>query len=157
MGALANILAFPPIAVLIVVGGFESSIHFSQVPIFIVGVLAGPMYGLITGGIGGLFMGVYHPRIPFIIVGLAILGLANGIFAKKLRPSVAGILAWCVQAPYVFITDYIWFYFFIHVKAEAILGILTPIMIKLTLEAVISAFLADALVYYIKKAGLAYK
>ncbi len=149
MGALANILILP-----IAVGSFESSIHFSQVPIFIVGVLAGPIYGLITGGIGGLFMGVYLPGIPFIIIGLAILGLANGLFARRLRPFVAGILAWCVQAPYVVITDFIWFHFFIDVKAEAIAAILTPIMIKLTVEAVISAFLADVLIYYIKKAGL---
>lgn len=154
MGALANTLAFPPIAVPITIGTFESSIHFSQIPIFICGVLAGPMYGLVAGVIGGLFMGTIRPGIPFIIVGLAILGLANGLFAKKVRPIFSGILAWCVQAPYVVITDYVWFTLFLERTPAATWTILTTIMIKLTIEAVISAALVGILIRYIKKTGI---
>lgn len=154
MGALANILAFPPIAIPIAVGGFESSIHFSQIPIFLGGVLAGPLYGMIVGAIGGLFMGAVRPGIPFIFAGLAILGWANGVFAKKLKPSLSGILAWCVQAPYVVITDYVWFTLFMEKNPAATWTILTTIMIKLTIEAIISAVLADILVHYIRKAGI---
>lgn len=154
MGALANTLAFPPIAVPITIGTFESSIHFSQIPIFICGALAGPMYGLVAGVIGGLFMGTIHPGIPFIIVGLAILGLANGLFAKKVRPIFSGILAWCVQAPYVVITDYVWFTLFLERTPAATWTILTTIMIKLTIEAVISAALVGILIRYIKKTGI---
>lgn len=154
MGALANTLAFPPIAVPITIGTFESSIHFSQIPIFICGALAGPMYGLIAGVIGGLFMGTIRPGIPFIIVGLAILGLANGLFAKKVRPIFSGILAWCVQAPYVVMTDYVWFTLFLERTPAATWTILTTIMIKLTIEAVISAVLVGILIRYIKKTGI---
>ena len=154
MGALANTLAFPPIAVPITIGTFESSIHFSQIPIFICGVLAGPMYGLVAGVIGGLFMGTIRPGIPFIIVGLAILGLANGLFVKKVRPIFSGILAWCVQAPYVLITDYVWFTLFLERTPAATWTILTTIMIKLTIEAVISAALVGILIRYIKKTGI---
>jgi len=154
MGALANTLAFPPIAVPITIGTFESSIHFSQIPIFICGVLAGPMYGLVAGVIGGLFMGTIRPGIPFIIVGLAILGLANGLFAKKVRPIFSGILAWCVQAPFVVITDYVWFTLFLERTPVATWTILTTIMIKLTIEAVISAVLVGFLIRYIKKTGI---
>jgi uncharacterized membrane protein len=157
MGALANVLAFPPIAIPIAIGGFQSYVHFSQIPIFISGVLAGPTGGLIAGAIGGLFMGVYSPGIPFIIVGLAILGLANGLFAKKLRPAFSGILAWCVQAPYVVVTDYAWFTLFLERTPAATWTILTTIMIKLTIEAVISVILADVLVHYVKKAGFVTK
>ncbi len=153
MGALANILAFPPIAVPISIGGFESPIHFSQIPIFICGVLAGPTYGLITGAVGGLFMGTYLPGIPFVILGLAILGLANGLFAKKLRPLFAGIIAWFVQAPYIVVTDYVWFTLFLGRTPAVAWTILTTIMIKLTIEAVISAILADVLIHYVKKVG----
>lgn len=154
MGALANILAFPPIAIPIVIGSFESSIHFSQIPIFICGVLAGPTYGLIAGAIGGLFMGTIRPGIPFVILGLAILGLANGFFAKKLRPAFSGILAWCVQAPYVLVTDYVWFTLFLERTPAVTWTILTTIIIKLTIEAVISAVLVDILIRYVKKAGM---
>ncbi|UCE95647.1 MAG: ECF transporter S component [Candidatus Bathyarchaeota archaeon] len=157
LGALANILAFPPIAIPLSVGSFESSIHFSQVPIFICGALAGPFYGMIAGTIGGLFMATYLPGIPFIFIGLAILGLANGFFTKKLRPGLSGIMAWCVQAPYVVVTDYIWFTMFLNRTTTATWIILSTIMIKLTIEAVISAVLADILVNYIKKAGFVSK
>ena len=156
MGALANILAFPPIAVHIVVGGFDSSIHFSQLAIFVCGVLAGPFYGLIAGAIGSLFMAVYLPGIPFVIVGLAILGLANGLFAKKLRPLFAGVLAWCVQAPYVVITDYVWFTLFLARMPAATWTILATIMTKLTIEAVTSATLVDVIIRYVKRTGLVF-
>jgi hypothetical protein len=157
MGALANVLAFPPIAISITVGGFHSSIHFSQIPIFVAGILAGPTSGVIAGAVGGLFMGVYLPSIPFIIPGLAILGLANGIFVKKMRPFISGILAWCVQAPYVLATDFIWFTLFLEKTPTATWTILTTIMIKLTIEAIISATLADVLAHYLKKAGFSAK
>lgn len=153
MGALANVLAFPPIAVPIVVGSFESSIHFSQIPIFLAGILAGPRYGLIAGAIGGLFMGAVQPGIPFIFVGLAILGWANGVFAKRLRPFLSGILAWCVQAPYVIFTDYLWFTFFMERTPAAAWAILTTIIIKLTIEAGIGAVVVDILANSLRKAG----
>lgn len=156
MGALANILAVAPIAIPISVGSFESSIHFSQIPIFICGILAGPAYGLVAGAIGGLFMGTIRPGIPFVIAGLAILGWANGMFAKKLRPSFSGVLAWCVQAPYVLATDYVWFTLFVGNAPAVTWGILSTIMIKLTIEAVMSAVLADLLVQGLKKAGMAH-
>jgi uncharacterized membrane protein len=93
MGALANILAFQPIAIHIVMGGFDSSIHLSQLAIFVCSALAGPLYGLMAGAIGSLFMGVYLLGIPLVIGGLAIIGLANGLFAQKLTPLFAGVLA----------------------------------------------------------------
>jgi len=152
MAALANILSIPPIAIPLAVGGFESAIHFSQPPIFICGILAGPMPGLMTGAIGGLYMS--YTKIPFIIGGLAILGYAAGFFAKKLIPSLSGILAWCVQAPYVVVTDYVWFNLFLEKTQAATWAILTTIMIKLTIEAVICSVLAEIFVRYIKRAGI---
>ena len=149
MAALTNVLSVPPISIPIVLGPFESSIHFSQLPIFISGILAGPAAGLVTGFVGGLYMS--FTRIPFIFGGLAILGYSAGFFAKKFNPLFSGILAWCVQAPYVLVTDYVWFTFFIQRPQTVVWTILTPIMIKLTIEAVICAFLAQIVVRYIKK------
>ncbi|MCW3981848.1 MAG: ECF transporter S component [Candidatus Bathyarchaeota archaeon] len=154
MGALANVLAFPPLAVPVHMGGFDSKLHFSQIAIFVSGSLSGSSYGAIAGAIGGLFMGLGLPGIPFIIVGLAILGFTNGFFATKFRPVVAGILAWCVQAPYVVMTDYVWFTQFLSRTPAAAWAILTPIIIKLTIEAAVSAVLVDILIQYVKKAGL---
>lgn len=94
--------------------------------------------------------------IPFIIGGLAILGYASGLFAKKVRPVFSGILAWCVQAPYVVITDYIWFTLFLQKPQTAAWIIITPIMIKLTIEAVVGSVLADGLIHLIKKIGISF-
>jgi len=154
MAALANILSVPPIAIPATVGTFETSIHFSQLPIFISGILAGPAAGLIAGAVGGLYMSFM--KIPFIIGGLAILGYTSGLFAKKLRPFFSGILAWCVQAPYVVITDYVWFTLFLQKPQTAAWIIITPIMIKLTIEAIVCSVLAEILIHFIKKAGISF-
>lgn len=157
MAALAYILSVPPVAIPISLGAFQSSIHFTQLPIFIAGILAGPAAGFMTGAIGGVNMSfVFGPRIPFIIGGLAILGCAAGLFAKKLRPLFAGILAWLAQAPYVAITDYAWFTLFSPAKKtpEAAWAFVASIMVILTIEAVISSALAEVIIVYLKKARI---
>jgi hypothetical protein len=93
-------------------------------------------------------------RIPFVVGGIAILGGSAGLFAKKFRPAIAGSLAWLVQAPYVLVTDYVWFTLFSGTSSAVALGLLLPIMISLTLEAVVCALLADIIVHYLKRAGI---
>ncbi len=154
MAALANLLSVPPIAIPVTVGPFETAIHFLQLPILISGILAGPSAGLIAGAVGGLYMSLM--MIPFIIGGLAILGYASGLFAKKLRPFFSGILAWCVQAPYVVITDYIWFTLFQLKPQTVVWGIVVPIMIKLTIEVVVCSVLAEILIHFIKRARISF-
>jgi uncharacterized membrane protein len=150
MAALAIVLSFPPIAVPITP---EITIHFSQLPIFIAGILTGPAGGLMTGAIGGLYMGL--TKIPFIIGGLAILGLTTGFFGKRVRPFYAGLLAWLVQAPYVVVTDYVWFAILLERTSQAAWAFVTPIMIVLTIEAVISSALAEVTVRYLKRTSIA--
>lgn len=154
MAALSNILSVEPFAIPIAAGPFSSKIHFTQLPIFISGILGGPWAGLLTGAVGGLYMGL--TMIPFVIGGLALLGVSAGLFAKKLRPLFSGILAWCVQAPYVFVTDYVWFTSFLSMPSPAALTALSVILTKLTVEAVISSALAEILIHYIKRAGFAF-
>ncbi len=149
MAAVAYILSYPPFAIPLSIGTFESAIHFSQLPIFLSGILAGPMLGSMTGAIGGIYMAA--TKIPFIIVGLAILGYASGKLAKRTRPLFAGILAWCIQAPYVFVTDYIWFVSFLQIPHNVAIGIVGTILIKLTIEALVSSFLIQAIVVYLER------
>jgi uncharacterized membrane protein len=152
MAALANILSTPPLAIPIFFGPFESAIHFSQLLIFISGILAGPAAGLLTGFVGGLYMS--FTKIPFIVIGLAILGYSAAFFSKKFNPFFSGVLAWCIQAPYVLVTDYIWFAFFLQNPNRVVWVILFPIMIKLSVEAVICAFLAHLIIRYLKRLGI---
>ena len=154
MAALSSILSIEPFAIPIIIGPFSSEIHFSQIPIFISGILAGPWAGLLTGAIGGLYMSIV--RIPLIFGGLAILGLAAGFFAKrlKLRPLFAVILAWCVQAPYVFMTDYIWFVYFTPMPSSVALTTIITILVKLTVESFIAAVLVAIIIPYIKRLGI---
>jgi len=95
--------------------------------------------------------------IPFIVGGLALLGVSAGLFARRFRPLFSGILAWCVQAPYVFITDYVWFTSFRFMPPSVALATVSTILIKLTVEAVIASVLVEILIPYIKRAGLTFK
>jgi len=152
MAALANVLSVPPLAVPIAFSGFESSIHFFQLAIFLAGILAGPWAGLVAGVVGSLYMSA--TKIPFIVGGITILGGSAGLFAKKVRPVFAGVLAWLVQAPYTLMTDYVWFTMFTGKSSAITWTIITPIMITLTLEAIICAILADIIIHYVKRAGI---
>ncbi len=155
MAALSTILSLPPLVIPVTIGTFPSEIHFTQIPILISGILAGPWAGLLTGAIGGLYMS-FSVEIPFIIGGLALLGAAAGFFSKKLklRPLFAGILAWVIQAPYVFVTDYIWFIISRGMPAPVALTTVTTILVKLTIESLIASVLTAIIVPYINRPEL---
>jgi hypothetical protein len=93
-------------------------------------------------------------KIPFVISGIVLLGFSVGLFAKKVRPVFAGLLAWLVQAPYVLVTDYVWFTLFVGTSPAAAWALLAPITINLTLQAIICAVLAEIIVHYVKRAGI---
>jgi uncharacterized membrane protein len=154
MAALANVMSLPPIAVPIPLGAFTSSIHFFQLAIYLTAILAGPWAGLLSGAIGGLYMGV--TKIPFIVGGIALLGASAGLFSKRFRPVTASLLAFLVQIPYVFVTDYVWFTYFVGSPPAVALNILAPIVVTLALEAVVCAVLAGVIVHYLKKTGIAF-
>jgi len=151
MAALANMLSVPPIAVTVAPGVI---VHFTQLPIFIGGILAGPVGGLMTGAVGGLYMSLVVARIPFIIGGLAILGLASGFFSRRFPPLFSGVLAWLVQAPYVAVTDYVWFTLFLRKTPNDAWIAVIPMMALLTVEAVISSALAEVIVHALRKARI---
>ena len=152
MAALANILSVPPIAFPIAPG---ITVHFTQLPILVAGVLLGPLGGLVTGAVGALYMGLVVARIPFILGGLAILGCAAGFFSRKVRPFFAGVLAWVVQAPYVAVTDYVWFNMFLERTPTQAWAIIIPIMVTLTTEALIRSALAEVIVRYLHRTRIA--
>jgi thiamine transporter ThiT len=152
MAALSNVLSFPPLAIPLQLGGFASSVHFFQFAIFLCGILAGPWAGLVCGAIGGLYMSA--TKIPFVVGGIAILGVSVGFFGKRVRPVTAGLLAWLVQAPYVAVTDYIWFTMFLGKSWAGTWALVLPIMINLTLQAIVCAILADIVIGYVKHAGM---
>lgn len=158
MAALTNILSMELFVIPITIGPFISRIHFTQLPIFLSGCIAGPLAGFLTGAIGGLYMSI-AVNIPFIVGGLSLLGFSTGFIAKrlKLRPFFSSILAWSIQFVYVFITDYIWFASFQLMPQSVALGVVTTILIKLTVEAVISSALAEILIPFIQRTGLSFK
>jgi uncharacterized membrane protein len=152
MAALANVMSLPPLAIPLQIGGFASSLHFFQLAIFLCGIIAGSWAGLVGGIVGSLYMGV--TRIPFVVGGVAILGFSVGFFAKRTRPFFAGLLAWVVQAPYVLVTDYLWFTVFMGNSSPVAWAIITPIMMNLTLQVIICAILTDIIIHYLKRSGV---
>lgn len=155
MAALANILSTELFTIPLVIGPFTSKIHFTQIPIFISALLSGPFAGLLTGAIGGLYMS-YTVGIPFIIGGLALLGFSTGILAHRLhvRSVLASVFAWCIQAPYVFLTDYVWFVYANVLPSSVALTVITTILITLTIEAIIASLIATTVIHYIKRIGI---
>ena len=153
MAALTNVLSVEPFAIPLVLGPFVSRIHLSQLPIFLSSCLAGPWAGLVTGAIGGIYMSV--TAVPFIVGGLGLLGFSSGFLSRRwgLRPFLASLLAWCVQAVYVFITDYFWFTAISGMPHPVAIGVVSNILIKLSVEAVISSILVEMLILSIKKSG----
>jgi len=150
MAGLANVLSLLTVPVAPGV-----NVHFFQVAIFLCGILAGPWAGLIAGAIGSLYMS--WTTIPFIVGGIAILGAASGLLARRFRPFIAGVLAWLVQAPYVVVTDYLWFAGLKFLPSGAAWARIITILALLTIEAIISAALAEAIIYYLKRAGVSLK
>jgi hypothetical protein len=152
MAALSNILSFPPFIIPIALGPFSTSIHFTQVPILLSGILAGPWAGLISGGVGGIYMSM-TTGIPFIIGGLALLGSAAGYFSNKykIHPFISSLAALCLYIPYVFLTDYIWFTstrLMTHIVA---MGVIQTIIMKLTVEVLIASIIISILLPYIRR------
>ncbi len=154
MAALANVMSLPPLAIPIPIGTFTSSIHFFQLAIFLAALLAGPWAGLLGGAVGSLYMSIL--RVPFIVGGIALLGVSTGLFAKRFRPVTACVLAFLVQLPYTFVTDFLWLTYFLGNTTAATLGIILPIMLSLGLEALVCAVLADIIVHYLKRTGITF-
>ncbi|UCH02725.1 MAG: ECF transporter S component [Candidatus Bathyarchaeota archaeon] len=155
MAALANILSIEALTIPLIIGPYTSKIHFTQLPIFISAALAGPLAGMLTGAIGGLYMS-YSVGIPFIVGGLAILGFSAGILAHrlKLRPMLSSIFAWCIQAPYVAVTDYVWFVYSRLMPSSVAMTVITTILLNLTIEAIVASIIATTVIHYVKRRGL---
>lgn len=116
---------------------FGTGIHFFQAGIMLAGVAGGPLSGLITGMIGGIYVAMVRSD-PTIVIGNALLGLCTGVFSRRLRPVLAGVAAWVlIQAPWIYIAGT----FVFHVPAVAMQLILT----LLTVENVICASVFDVL------------
>ena len=112
-------------------------VHFFQVAIILAGVIGGPVPGLVTGAIGGVYVAALRSD-PTIVVGNALLGLFTGLFVRKMRPVLAGILAWVlIQAPWLYLTGT----YILNVPAV----VMQTILATLTVEDVICAVIADVL------------
>jgi uncharacterized membrane protein len=116
---------------------FGLRIHFFQVAVMLAGVIGGPVSGLVAGSVGGVYMSALRSD-PTIVVGNALLGLFTGLFVRKMRPVLAGILAWVlIQAPWLYFTGT---YFFNEPGF-----VMQTILTTLTVEDVICAVIADVL------------
>jgi len=116
---------------------FGLRIHFFQVAIMLAGIIGGPVSGLIAGSVGGVYMSALRSD-PTIIVGNAFLGLFAGLFVRKMRPVLAGILAWIlIQAPWLYLTGT----YILNVPGF----VMQTILVTLTVEDVICAVIADVL------------
>ena len=116
---------------------FGLRIHFFQVAIMLAGIIGGPVSGLIAGSVAGVYTAALMSN-PTIVVGNALLGIFTGIFVRKMRPVLAGILAWVlIQAPWLYLSET----YILNVPGF----VMQTILVTLTVEDVICAVVADVL------------
>lgn len=116
---------------------FGTGVHFFQAGIMLAGVAGGPLSGLVAGLVGGSYVAMIRSD-PTIVVGNGLLGLFTAVFSRKLRPVLAGLVAWVlIQAPWIYLVDTL----VLHVPAVAVQTILA----LLTVENVICASVVDVL------------
>jgi uncharacterized membrane protein len=112
-------------------------IHFFQVAIMLAGVIAGPLPGLVTGTVGGVYVATLMSD-PTIVIGNGLLGLFTGLFVRRMRPAVAGIVSWVlIQAPWLYLTGT----YILRVPGL----VMQTILATLTVEDVICAVIVDVL------------
>jgi uncharacterized membrane protein len=103
----AVLLFLPNLLGMINVGtaiGFK--IHFFQIAIFIAALIYGPFGGLLSGLIGSFYSAIIMNN-PYIIIGNMILGFFAGYFCRKrFNTIVAVLLAFCIQLPWIVLTDF---------------------------------------------------
>ena len=143
MGALANVLGLLTVQIGIV------NVHFSQLPVIFSGLSLGPVPGAAVGALGFLVSSFMLPAAnPYVIGGNAILGFFTGLFYVKVRrirrrpivpQIVAVVLAYLVQAPYVFLTD-------VYLMAMPV-PIVLAIMAVLLVEDLTCVFFCHAILY----------
>ncbi len=115
-------------------------IHFFQLGIMVAGVVGGPVSGLVTGALGGLYVASLRSD-PTIVVGNGLLGLFTGLLARKVRPALAAIGAWgLVQAPWIYLTGT-----FVFQVPPTLMQL---VLVLLTIEDTVCAMLADVLSNY---------
>jgi LytS/YehU family sensor histidine kinase len=116
---------------------FGLHIHFFQVVIILAGVMGGPLSGLVTGVVGGAYMAASMSD-PTIVIGNGLLGLFTGLFVLRIRPALAGLVAWVlIQAPWIYLTGT----YILHVPGL----VMQTILATLTIEVVFCAVIADVL------------
>jgi len=84
---------------------FGFRLHVFQFFIFLAALLFGPFGGVVSGSFGSLYT-AFLLGSPCIVAGNALLGLLFALFIKKgLSVFRAGLLAFAIQVPYLYVTD----------------------------------------------------
>jgi LytS/YehU family sensor histidine kinase len=158
MGALGNVLAAITIVPTIVQ---QVALDFSALPVLIMGVFGGPIFGGLTGVIAGvlpsIFFGFIGGGLGFLgfsnCVGKAIHGVVVGLLARTLRPVERRKTLLLIPIVLLgFVPEAIWialvFKVFVplFIPSQAFLSVILPtILAKATFEVCIMGFFTSAL------------
>jgi len=136
----AILLIFPNfLGMLNVTTPFDFKIHFFQLAIFLAAYFYGAKGGLLSGTIGS-FYSAWMMHNPYILIGNAILGFFVGLFIQyNVGLFWSILLAYCIQLPWLVLTDYFLIHMPLPVLEKLILslwisnmiwGVTTKMMIK---------------------------
>jgi len=116
------------------VWGFK--IHFFQIAVFIAALIYGPKGGLLSGLVGSLYPAFIMSN-PYIVIGNAILGFFVGLFVRyNLNTIIAVMLAYCIQLPWLIITDY----YLVNLPISLILRLILALAISNLVWAIVANY-----------------
>lgn len=105
---------------------FGFKIHTFQYVVFIAAALYGPIGGGISGGIGSMFSALALSN-PYIIIGNIILGVVAGfMFKKGLNMIQAGMTAYAIQMPWLYVSDV----YFVGMPHKIVVSIIVALLIS---------------------------
>lgn len=105
---------------------FGFKIHTFQYIVFIAAALYGPIGGGVSGGVGSLFS-AFALGNPYIVIGNILLGFVAGfMFKKGYNMIVAGMTAYAIQMPWLYLSDI----YFVGMPQKIVISIIIALFIS---------------------------
>ena len=137
---LASLCAAAAALSFLIIPFYEWKLHFFQLGIFLAGFVFGPFSGALAGAASSAYNGLFILHNPYIIAGNALLGFFGAYFYTRHGALKAALLAFAIQAPYVWITDI----YLVHMPQPAVIGILETLLATNIICAAVAGYFAPS-------------
>ncbi len=146
MGSVGNLLGLYAIKLPISAPGVSVDFHLSQLPVLLVAVTLGPVWGALTGFLSLISVTALYIKNPFVPLGNAILGYIAGVVAnRRFSPIISGVMGEVAETPFIWFSILFWAGIVGGVPFPALIPITIAINTKAFIEVIISATIVEFL------------